>query len=186
LIICQKNLKNMVHFKSNILKLLISLLLTINIITVVQSQNADTLNLRLPDVEIKTLDNRMVNSNTIQNEGKPIILIFWKSCCTPNIKMLDEINEVYADWQEETGVLIYAISIDDSRTSSGIAPLINGKGWEFNVLLDVNSDFKRAMNVNATPHIFILNEKKDVIWQKATYTTGDENEIYKVLLTVKK
>ena len=118
------------------------------------------------------------------NEGKPIIIIFWKSCCPPNIKLLDAIHEVYADWQEETGVVLYAVSIDDSRTSSKIVTLVNGKGWEFNVWLDVNSDFKRAMNVVATPHIFILNKNKNITWQKTTYTPGDEDEIYKILKTL--
>jgi thiol-disulfide isomerase/thioredoxin len=151
-----------------------------------QAQKSDTIVKKLPDVAVVTLDNRSISTSTLSNNGKPMILIFWKSCCDPNIKMLDEISQVYTDWQEETGVVIYAISTDDSRSAAGIAPLANGKGWEFVILLDINSDFKRAMNVNITPHIFILNDKKEVIWQKTSYNPGDENEIYKILLTLKK
>lgn len=148
------------------------------------TQNADSATFKLPAISLKTLDGKNINTSQITNEGKPLIIIFWKSCCPPNIKLLDAIHEVYSEWQEKTGVVLYAVSIDDSRTSSKIVPLVNGKGWEFNVLLDVNSDFKRAMNVVATPHIFILNKNNNIIWQKMTYSPGDEDEIYKILKTL--
>ena len=148
------------------------------------AQNADSVTFKLPDASLKTLDDKNITSKEITNNGKPIIIIFWKSCCPPNIKLLDAIHEVYSDWQEETGVVLYAISIDDFRTNYKIAPLVNGKGWEFNILLDINSDFKREMNVVATPHIFILNGNNEVIWQKTTYSQGDEDEIYKIIKTL--
>jgi hypothetical protein len=40
------------------------------------------------------------------------------------------------------------------------------------------------MNVNATPHVFILNKNREVIWQKNTYIPGEEEEIYKILKTI--
>jgi cytochrome c biogenesis protein CcmG, thiol:disulfide interchange protein DsbE len=132
------------------------------------------------------LQNKNISTSEITNSGKPLLLVFWKSCCSPNIKMLDAISEVYTDWQDEIGVKLYAVSIDDARSSAGIGPLVSGKGWEFEILLDVNSDFKRAMNVNATPHIFILNGINEVIWEKTTYAPGDENEIYKILKSLNK
>jgi len=150
------------------------------------SQNADSSLFKLPAVSLKTLDGVNTSSSSIANDGKPVILIFWKSCCAPNIKMLDEINEVYADWQEETGVILYAVSIDDSRSSSKIAPFVNGKAWDFVFLLDPNSDFARAMNVIATPHVFILNGTGQVVWQKTTYSPGDAAEIYKEVKNILK
>jgi thiol-disulfide isomerase/thioredoxin len=149
------------------------------------SQTSDSAKLKLPNVAVRNLQNKTISTTEITNNGKPLLLVFWKSCCSPNIKMLDAINEDYTDWQEETGVKLYAVSIDDSRSSAGIGPLVSGKGWEFEILLDVNSDFKRAMNVNGTPHIFILNGNNEVIWQKTTYSPGDENEIYKILKSLK-
>lgn len=149
------------------------------------AQDAGTVSFQLPVVALKTLEGKNVLSSEIANSGKPIVLIFWKSCCPPNVKMLDEINEVYPDWKKETGVALITVSIDDSRSSAKIAPLINGKGWEFTVYLDPNSDFKRAMNVIATPHVFIINGHNDVIWQKTTYNPGDADEIYKILSAVK-
>ena len=139
---------------------------------------------KLPNIILKNIEGENINVSEIDNFDNPIILCFWKSCCISNINMLDEINEVYPDWKEETGVLIIAIAIDDSRSSSKVSTLANGRAWEYEILLDVNSDFKRAMSVNTVPHIFILNKDNELIWQAETYFFGDENEIFDILINI--
>ena len=132
----------------------------------------------LPNVTIKTLDGKNFNTTEIQNDGKPIIISFWALWCKPCQKELDAFNENYEDWQEETGVKIYAVSIDDSRSTSRVKPHVEGKDWEFDVLLDANSDFKRAMNVNMIPHTFLLDGNGKIISQHTTYFEGAEHELY--------
>ncbi|HQO49680.1 MAG TPA: TlpA disulfide reductase family protein [Bacteroidales bacterium] len=132
----------------------------------------------LPKVAIKTLDGQSFSTSDIKNDGKPIIISFWALWCKPCQKELDAFNELYAEWQEETGVKIYAISIDDSRSTARVAPLVKGKGWEFEVLLDPNGDFKRAMNVNMIPHTFLLDGNGKVVSQHTAYFDGAELELY--------
>jgi cytochrome c biogenesis protein CcmG, thiol:disulfide interchange protein DsbE len=170
----------------NKFQILIAIILFLNILVNCKAQDSTSIKPALPVVTIKTIDNVSFSTTEIKNNGKPVVLIFWKSCCSPNIKMLDAINEVYSEWQEETGVMVYAVSIDDPRTMDKIKPLVNGKAWDFTVLLDVNSDFKRAMNVNATPHVFVLNGNNEIIWQKTSYNPGDEDEIFKIIKSLKK
>ncbi|MFM7078785.1 MAG: TlpA family protein disulfide reductase, partial [Bacteroidota bacterium] len=55
----------------------------------------------VPDVKIKNMDGATVSSNTIANDGKPMIISFWATWCKPCIKELETINEVYADWREQ-------------------------------------------------------------------------------------
>lgn len=129
---------------------------------------------KLPAVDVKTLDNQTINTSTFSNEGKPIIVSFWATWCKPCIKELTTISDVYPDWQEETGVKLIAISIDDSRTSAGVKPLVDGKGWDYEVYLDPNSDFKRAMNVNLVPHTFLLNGNGEIVWQHTSFSEGAE------------
>ncbi len=134
----------------------------------------------LPSVDIKTLTGETFNTSDISNDG-PIFLSFWATWCKPCIKELIAIDENYIDWQEETGLKVYAISIDDTKSSSRVAPFVNGRAWEFEVLSDVNSDFKRAMNVINVPHSFILNKNGKVVWQHNSYSPGDEEVIYEIL-----
>lgn len=132
---------------------------------------------KIPSVIIKTPDGRNFNTSDITNNGKPIIISFWALWCKPCIKELSTIAEVYDEWQEETGVKLIAVSIDDSRSSSNVMPTANGKGWEYEILLDPNGDFKRAMNVNLIPHTFLLNGNGEIVWQHTSFAEGAELEL---------
>lgn len=133
---------------------------------------------KIPSVEIKDLNGNVFNTSKITNDGKPIIIDFWATWCHPCIKELIAINENYEDWQEETGVKVYAISIDNTKSMGRVAPFVNGRGWEFVSLLDPNSDFKRAMNVVNVPHTFLIDGKGNIVWQHTSYAEGDEEELY--------
>ena len=132
----------------------------------------------VPDVKIKNMEGATVSTNTISNDGKPMIISFWATWCKPCIKELETINEVYAEWREQTGVKLVIVSIDDTRTTSSVAPFLNAKGWEYESYLDVNSDFRRAMNVNMVPHTFLLNGKREVINQHTSFAPGDEDRLF--------
>ena len=108
----------------------------------------------LPSVDVKTINGKSININSIENNEMPIVINFWATWCKPCKKELNNIAEVYDEWQDETGVKIIAISIDDTRSMSKVAPYVNSVGWEYEVYLDPNGDLKRAMGVSTVPHTF--------------------------------
>ncbi|MFN5324211.1 MAG: TlpA family protein disulfide reductase [Bacteroidota bacterium] len=132
----------------------------------------------IPDVKVKNMEGTTVSTNSIINDGKPMIVSFWATWCKPCIKELETIHEVYSDWQKETGVKLVIVSIDDARTTASVAPFLNAKGWEYESYLDPNSDFKRAMNVNMVPHTFLLNGNREVINQHTSFAPGDEDKLF--------
>ncbi|MCQ2304062.1 MAG: TlpA family protein disulfide reductase [Bacteroidales bacterium] len=140
----------------------------------------------LPNVTIKDLNGKDVNIAKLNNDGKPIVITFWATWCKPCIKEHEALNDVYDDWKDETGVKIYSVSIDDSRSSSRVKPFVEGKGWEFETLLDVNSDLKRAMNVSNPPHTFLIDGKGKIVYQHSGYIDGSENELYKEIKKIAK
>ena len=135
---------------------------------------------QIPSVQIKTVDGKPFNTSEISNDG-PIIIDFWATWCKPCVLELNTIAEDYAELVEETGVKIYAVSIDNSRTSARVAPFVNTNEWDYEVLLDPNSDFKRAMNVVNVPHVFILNKKGEIVKQHTSYSPGDEEHLYELI-----
>ncbi len=161
--------------------ILVSLLSLLSLMAI--SQNAEK-NTNLPSVNIKTLDGQTFNTQDITNDGKPVIISFWALWCKPCKKELDAFNENYEDWVDETGVKVYAVSIDDSRSTAKVLPFVSGKDWEFDVLLDPNGDFKRAMNVNMIPHTFLLDGDGKIVYQHTSYYEGGEYELYELVKKV--
>jgi len=135
----------------------------------------------IPAVAIKNMDGSPFNTGDIQNDGKPIIINFWATWCSPCKRELNTIAENYEEWQEETGVKLVAISIDDARNMYKVKPYVDGQAWEYEVYIDPNADFKRAMNVNNVPHTFLIDGNGHIVWQHNSYAPGDEDQLLELV-----
>ncbi len=134
----------------------------------------------IPDIQIQTIDFATFKTSEINNDGKPFIINFWATWCAPCKAELNAINDEWPDW-EETGVKIYAVSIDNSRSVNSVQPYVYGQDWPFEVLLDVNSEFRRAMNVNNVPHVFLFDGEGNLVNQHTAYNPGDEEELLELV-----
>ncbi|MEX1001083.1 MAG: TlpA disulfide reductase family protein [Crocinitomicaceae bacterium] len=141
---------------------------------------------KLPAVNIKDMNGNPINTAEASNEGNPIIISFWATWCKPCKKELNTIADLYEDWQDETGVKLIAVSVDDQRTSSTVQPYVNSTGWEYDIWMDPNGDFKRAMGVNMVPHTFLLDGEGTIVYSHNNYAPGDEYELYDHILELEK
>lgn len=139
--------------------------------------NVQTTLAQLPAVTLKTMDGKTVRTDTLSNDGKPFIIDFFATWCKPCNRELDAIAEVYEDWQEETGVKIFAISIDQAQNTNKVKPLVNNHGWEYDVLLDPNGDLKRALGIQMIPFVLICDGKGKIVYKHSGYTDGAETEL---------
>lgn len=133
---------------------------------------------QLPKVTLRDIDGKTVSTDTLRNGGKPFIIDFFATWCKPCNRELDAISEVYEDWQKETGVKIYAVSIDQAQNINKVRPLVEQKGWNYDVLLDPNSDFRRAFGGQIIPFVVVCDGDGKVVFQHNGYTEGAENELY--------
>jgi peroxiredoxin len=135
---------------------------------------------KIPNINVTTLKGKSVSIESQLSKNKVTVLAFWATWCVPCINELDAISDVYEDWQEETSVDLIAISTDDSRTQKRIKPMINGKGWEYQILLDKNQELKRALNITLIPHVVVL-KGYEIVYRHTGFAPGAEDELYEMI-----
>lgn len=136
-----------------------------------------TANAQLPSVVLKSIDGKSVKTDTLSNGGKPFIISFFATWCKPCNRELSAINEVYEEWQEETGVKVIAVSIDQAQNINKVKPLVDTNSWPYEVLLDPNSEFKRALGIQMIPYVLIVDGKGNIVYKHNGYTEGAEVEL---------
>ena len=109
---------------------------------------------------------------------------------------------LYQNWQPDCihGIAIYedarvsespdhdwnnaGISIDDSRTASGIKKTAGLHDWSFEVFWDENQDLKRALNISLIPHTLVIDRKGVIVKRYTAYVPGNEEKILSLLKTL--
>jgi len=135
----------------------------------------------LPATKIKSLAGQEISFRSLGlNSDTAIIISLWATWCIPCIQELEVIAEQYEERQKEVPFKLIAISVDDSRTTNRVKPFVKGRGWPFEIYLDVNSDLKRSLNINDVPHVLIIKSGK-IIYQHNGYVAGNEEVLFEKL-----
>lgn len=135
----------------------------------------------LPSIILSDVDGKKINVADLGKSGKIVVFSFWATWCIPCKKELTEIDKVYEEWQKKYNVEVIAVSIDDSRATAKVKTYVNGEGWSYKVLLDVNSDLKRAMGIQSVPFTAVVDKTGNIVYTHNGYVEGDELELEKKL-----
>ena len=130
----------------------------------------------VPNIPLETFKGTYTTMNKELNEDNFYILSFWATWCVPCINELDALNEVYNELSDKLNFKVLAISTDDARTMRRVRPLVNGKSWKFDVLLDENHDLKRALNISGLPHT-VITKQNQILHRRVGYAPGEELDL---------
>lgn len=140
---------------------------------------------KLPTISLKNNEGAVVSTvNNFNEKDKLYVFSFWATWCAPCIQELDAINDVYEDWKSKVNVQIIAVSVDDARTTKRVKPLVNGKAWDYEVLLDTNQDFKRSLGIANVPYLIIV-KNGEIVFTQNGHSPGNESQLLEELLKLK-
>ena len=153
---------------------------------------------QFPRVQIETQDGKTIDTKTLIDGKTPVIISFWSTTCNPCAGELAELDALNKELAEKGGSLIggldeadfrvVAVSVEDSRSISRAKALAASRGWTTDLMVayDKNQDFKRALNVNVTPHVFIFDKDGKMVYSHTSYLPGGEMELIQKIKTQQK
>lgn len=139
---------------------------------------------QLPGVQLKDINGKAVDTATLSNDGNPFVISFFATWCKPCQRELKAIADVYPDWQDETGMKLFAVSIDDAQDLPEVKALVAENAWEYDVLLDSNEEFKRAFGIQNIPHVLVFDGEGNMVMSHSGYTEGGEHEIIEKIRSI--
>ncbi len=114
--------------------------------------------------------------------GKVVVMSFWATWCGPCKEEMPHLQAMYTELKDR-GVVILSISSDDARTSSRVKPYILSKGFNFPVLLDIDSGVTGVYNPNKTlPWTVVVDKNLQIAETHAGYNPGDEVHLRETVL----
>ena len=134
----------------------------------------------IPNIYVSDFEGDKTKLFDIIDDDKITVISLWATWCVPCIKELDAITEVYDNWKEELDFKLIAVSVDDSRSVRRARALVNGKAWPYEIYLDSNQDFKRALGTSFIPQTLIVKNRK-ILYQHTGYQPGDEDYLFEKL-----
>jgi cytochrome c biogenesis protein CcmG/thiol:disulfide interchange protein DsbE len=109
-----------------------------------------TVDFPLPDVQ-----GHVVRLSDLR--GRPVLLNFWATWCSPCREEMPSMNALYKDYQAK-GLAMVAIAIDDGGKRV-VAPFIQAYGLTFPVLLDPQNMLGTRLQMLGIPTSYLLDKR---------------------------
>ena len=132
-----------------------------------------------PDFQLQSLDGQTVSLGDLQ--GKPVLINFWATWCSPCRGEMPYIQEIYEGWSDR-GLVVLAINIGES--SSKAEEFMQSYNLSLTVLLDTKQDVAQKYNIQYIPTTFFI-DKDGIIQDKLIGAfqnkTQIENKLSKIM-----
>lgn len=108
-----------------------------------------------PDFTVADGDGNVVNRSDFT--GKPLVVNFWASWCSPCKGEMPDFNEAYASYRDDVQFMMVNLT-DGSRETVEIAKAyIEEQGYDFPVYYDVNLDAANTYGVSSIPTTYFFD-----------------------------
>ncbi len=128
-----------------------------------------------PKFQLQNLDGQSVALSNFR--GKPVVLNFWATWCSPCRSEMPYIQQVYDEWSDK-GLVVLTINIGESSTK--VKEFMQGYGLSFTVLLDTKEKVAQSYNIRGIPSTFFI-DKDGIIQVKIIGAFPNKAEIEKNL-----
>ncbi len=110
----------------------------------------------LPETDLYDLDGARINASELSGEDATLIMIFWNSNDKKSFEQLLDVSEQYQELLKAENIKVLGICTDVNGNIQQVKPVVLANNIDFEVYVDKNNDFKRAMNVSGSPYLILV------------------------------
>lgn len=115
----------------------------------------------VPDFVVFTENQEMVYLSDYF--GKPIVLNFWASWCSPCKAEMPAFNELYLELKDEVTFLMINSTDGKKETLETASEYVKSQGFEFEVLYDLTQMASYFYQITSIPQTFFIDSKGQLV-----------------------
>lgn len=131
-----------------------------------------------PDFQLSNLDGQVVSLGDFR--GKPVLLNFWASWCSPCRYEMPFLQEIYQAW---SGKGLVVLAVDLQENPSRVKEFVEEFGLSFPVLLATGQEVPLAYNIRGIPATFFI-DKNGIIQDMKIGAFSSRAEIERRLIKI--
>lgn len=116
---------------------------------------------KAPDFRVQDMEGNLVSLSDFR--GKPVVLNFWASWCSPCKIEMPEFQKMWEEKGEDIHFLMVNLTDGTRETVEGVTDFIAKKGYTFPVYFDVKMEGAIAYGVNAVPVTYFIDPEGQLV-----------------------
>ena len=148
-----------------------------------QNQSKDSINKEYTDFVVDTANEEETFSLS-NYEGKPLVLMFWRSDVADAIETLNTLNTAYEEFGEEVNFVCIDVAIGETSSKEDVENYIASNDIKVDMYYDTaENNAVNAYNITYVPSVVFIDKNRNVINTKVGILSYDALEANLDLLT---
>ena len=124
-------------------------------------------------IQVRNLHGATVPVSDIIKKDSSLLVCFWSQNNPESINELNAINDQLESWKQSLKFRLIAVCVDEGKLVGRVRSTAVGNGWRFDVVTEIDGDFRKALNANNLPMALLVQNGK-ILYQQSGYEPGSE------------